>query len=234
MNKSITSIIEKIDNRQKLTSEEKKNYILYSITEHDGGGKMAMFKSISTSALCNTGCSIRSKNDKCICSRCYARQQLKRYRTLAEKMERNTKFYNLYNLTAKDVPYINDTVFRFESFGEIDTKQQLKNYYTIARKNKHCFFVLWTKEYNKIKEYSKGLRKPGNIRIIASEYCINSNINMNQFKYNYPFVDKIFAVYTKDHATENNIAINCTGKCIDCMRCYNKNDHTFVICEYLK
>lgn len=236
MKKSIKTIIEKIKNNEQLTSEEKKIYIMYSMTEHDKDGKMAYFKSISTSALDNTNCNNRSKCKNCICSKCYARQQLKRFKTLREKMHVNTLFYKHYNLTANDIPIINDSAFRFESLGELAAgekgKQQLKNYYTIARKNKRTLFVLWTKQYMHIAQWH-GLRKPKNFRIIASQYEIN-NLNSYEIYKKYPFIDKVFSVYTKAFATNNDIVINCNGKCIDCMRCYSVDNNTVLINEYLK
>lgn len=236
MKKTIIEIIEKIKNNEPLTSEEKKEYILYSITDHDKKGKMSGFRSISTSSLDNVNCNNRSKCESCICSKCYARQQLKRFKTLQEKTHVNTLFYTNYDLTAKDVPFINDNVFRFESLGELAEnekgKQQLKNYYTIARKNRHCLFVLWTKQYMHIAKWH-GLKKPGNFRIIASQYGIDG-INAYTIYKKYPFVDKVFSVFTKAFAAENTIDINCHGKCIECMKCYKKTDKTIFINEYLK
>lgn len=230
MKKSTKEIIKKIERLDPLTDAEKMEYILYSITEHEECGKLESFNSISTSALCNKNCSRRAQNKDCICSSCYARKQLKRYKTSAVKMECNTKFYTNYKLECNCIPFINNTVFRFESFGEIQNGIQLENYFTIARKNPHCFFVLWSKEYRKFEEYIPGIAdsKPDNLRIIASEYFINNPFNESIIK-KYPFIDKVFSVITAEYAAENNIDINCMKKCNLCMTCYVKiNDIKFI------
>lgn len=217
----INTIIEKIKKREPLTDAEKMTFINYSITTPSKAGKMDQIPSISTSALCSVGCAMRSKNSNYICSRCYARRELKRRKTLREKMYINNIFYTQYELTAACVPYINSNLFRFEGFGEIQNIIQVKNYFTIARKNKHCFFVLWTKEPQIIQEAmaAYNTRKPSNMRIIVSEYIINAP---EKKRISWTFADKVFSVYTKDHANKNDININCAGKCIDCMRCYDK------------
>lgn len=232
---SIETIKERIMNGDDLLNIEKLVYIQYSITEPSKGGKMDKIPSISTSALCNENCSSRSKNPACICSKCYARRDLSHKKTLRKKMECNTKFYTQYELTTVCIPLINNTVFRFESFGEIQNEIQVKNYFTIARKNKQCFFVLWTKEPGIIQTAKEkyNLRKPGNLRIIASEYFIDSHFAYDAMK-KYKFVDKVFSVYTKDFAAENNININCFGKCIECMKCYDRENRERFINEYLK
>ena len=230
---SINTIKERIKAGESLLDVEKMVYINYSITEPDPDGKMDRIQSISTSALLHEGCALRANCSNTICSKCYARRELNRKKKLREKMEYNTLFYTKYELTSRCIPFINSNLFRFESFGEIQNELQVKNYYSIARKNQHCFFVLWTKETKTIQAAREkyNLKKPGNLRIIASEYLINPQ---EEQKKKYTFIDKIFSVYTKEFATEHEIKINCSGKCIDCMKCYDKNNKEKYIREDLK
>lgn len=230
---SIETIKECIMQGRDLVSLEKRVFIEYSMTNHSG--KMEKIDSISTSALCNTACAVRCKIPCTICERCYARKLLKMRKTLREKLTVNHKFYTTYELTKKDVPSINAKVFRFESFGDLENELQVKNYFTIARANPETFFVIWTKNphiiADAIKKYR--IRKPKNFRVIASEYYINRPITDHVWD-RYRFIDKVFAVVTKDYARENSITPNCSGRCADCMRCYNPNNVDKIIIEYLK
>lgn len=232
---SIETIKDIIRNNGDLLHIEKQVFIEYSITEPRKNGKMDTIPSISTSALCNVSCAMRSRQADCICSKCYARRQLQMMKTLREKMEVNTLFYTKYELTAADIPRINTSVFRFESFGELNNELQVKNYFLIARRNRHCFFVLWTKNYHLIESARKlyGLKKPKNLRIIASEYIIDHDITEHIWK-RYKFIDKIFSVYSKEYAEQNQIEINCSGKCKNCMRCYDQENKERFIREMLK
>ena len=142
-NMSIETIKECIMNNATLTNLEKLVFIDYSISTHSG--KMEKIPSISTSALDNVYCNARCKNSESICSKCYARRLLTMRKSLREKMNVNHKFYTTYEIPAIAVPHVNASIFRFESFGDVENALQVKNYYTIARNNKHCMFVLWTK-----------------------------------------------------------------------------------------
>lgn len=236
---SIETIYEYIEKGLSLTPSEKRIFIDNSITHHNQKkgktSKMDRIDSISTSALCNVNCALRAKNPDYVCNKCFARTMLKKYPSLQKKCKRNTLFYTNYELSKKDIPLINATCFRFESFGELFNTLQVKNYFTIARANKQTTFALWTKQPEIIaaamKEYR--IRKPGNMIIISSQYDING-INATVYKKHYRFIDKVFSVYTKDFARENGVTINCNGKCVDCMKCYNKQDETVYINELEK
>lgn len=229
---SIETIKECIMNDYTLTNIEKLVFIDYSISTHSG--KMEKIPSISTSSLENTYCNARCKNNESICSKCYARRLLKMRKSLREKMTVNHKFYTTYDVPAIAVPHVNASIFRFESFGDIENELQVKNYYTIARNNKHCMFVLWTKNPQVIqaaKDKYK-LRKPGNLRIIYSENLINAPIT--DYSKKYSFIDKSFFVFTRDYAKKHGIKINCGAKdCSNCRTCYEKNNIK-IICELLK
>lgn len=224
-------IINKVMNLETLTKAEIMDYINYSITENNEGGKMRNIRSISTSCLECESCNVRAKNPDLVCHKCYARRDLNRKKTLREKMRYNNKFYNNYSIPVDCIPFINDRVFRFESFGEIQTKTQIQNYYKIARKNSQVHFVLWTKNSMLIDSWK--VRKPRNLTIIASSPAINTEYPETIY-HRYNFVKKVFSVYTEEYAAEHGININCSGKCIDCMRCYDPNNNEIYINEILK
>ena len=230
----IKDIKKKLDNREPLTNGEKMAYMNYAITIHDENGKMAGNVSYSTSCLDNATCEKRSKNPDLICSKCYARKDLKRKKTLREKMRYNTIFFTCYDLNIDCIPLLNYITCRFEAFGEIKNIQQVKNYYTIARKNPDVYFVLWTKNAHIIARAEKcGYIKPDNFRIIAGDPMING-ITASETLSKYDFIEKVFSAYTKEYAEKHNIAINCSGKCNACNICYDPENTTSYINELIK
>ena len=221
-----------------LTSLEKRVFIERSISIHSG--KMEGIPSISTSVKLNPNCKRNQACNSSICKHCYANSYASFRKELRNKLEINTQFYTRYELTKKDVPMINSKIFRFESFGDLINTLQVKNYFTIARANKNTFFVLWTKNPEII---AKALDKynvtiPKNFRIIISELYVNQAVNIryfNNLKKLYPFMSKLFTVYSADYIQEHKIKINCGGKkCLDCLQCYDKSNRTKLVFEKQK
>lgn len=239
MNENIKRIIEKIKNGENLTDMEKYDFIGYSICKHESGEKMSGFQSIGTSCLENENCLRRCKNEKYICYECYAMQQLKRYKTQRKKNKWCTYFYTSYDISKEYTPFINSTYFRFESFGELQNELQVKNYFTICEKNCNCNFTIWTKqpEYIKLAMDKYGIKKPKNLKVIYSRYELNQKPSIDYFrqlKTAYPFLNKMFSVFSKGFATENKININCNGHCESCLKCYDPKDRTILINEIRK
>lgn len=226
-----------LDLTKELTSEEKKAFMLYSFTHHDGG-KMDEFISINTSALENKYCIARRSNpvDGSICRDCYSCRYLNMRKSLREKLAKCTIFYSQIELKPEDIPYINEVRARFESFGEIQTTIQVKNYFLICEKNPHCIFTLWTKNpylvHTAMQKY--GMEKPENLIIILSNEIVNRPPDFVTIPGNWWFIDGYFSVFTKEYAEEHNIKINCFSHCIDCLLCYTKHDKPFFINEIKK
>lgn len=233
---SIKTVIETIRSEEPLTMIEKRMFVEWSMTIHTG--KMEGIPSISTSCFCNDRCKTRKENPKTICADCYVTSYLYR-KSLIEKLEVNTKFYTTYELAPEDVPYINFLYCRYESFGDLNNTLQFKNFCTIARKNRHCTFVLWTKNPDIIKKaINNGVKIPKNLKIILSEIFTNNPINIKYFrkiKKIFPFVNKLFAVYEKEYIKEHKIVINCgLNNCLNCLKCYDQNNKTTLIREIKK
>ena len=108
-------------------------------------GKMEVMQSLSTSCLCNEYCKNRSSNSELVCSHCYAQRQMKRYKNLNACLERNTEILTSRILKEAEIPMINASFFRFESFGDLINVTQVINYFNICKRNKHVHFALWTK-----------------------------------------------------------------------------------------
>ncbi len=219
------------------TIKNPKDYINYSICKNHTG-KMFGIQSISTSCACNRFCAMRAQEKASICARCYAQAQLKRYKTLSEKLESNSEFYNNTVLSELDVPFINQAVFRFESFGDLETVTQFANYCMIAKCNANTRFTLWTKNLFIVNAYLDNNGKiPKNLYIIVSSPIINKVYDINNVSARLKkYVSAVFTVYDKDFVAAHDIKINCGSRnCIECMRCYSLNHNDIIyINELLK
>ena len=196
-----------------------------TLTEHTDGTKMHLMKSLSTSNKLNKRCLERCKNPKSICYHCFSFSMQKQYTKLEKSLKRNTEV-----LTTTEIkPFkLNDAIFRFESFGDIndiDEVLHLDNYISIVKHNRHTVFGLWTKNTDLIEKYFETHAKPKNLQIQYSSDIKNEELNINDFKY----ADRIFTVYDKEYIQENSIKINCGQKqCIDCRKCYSKNTVKYI------
>ena len=193
-----------------------------------GSGKMENISSLGTNKNNNKNCLRLSSNSKTICSKCYTKKSFGMYPALENALNRN-EFLKYRLLDAEEIKQLsflkNQCVFRFESFGDIDTITQLQNYNNIASAYKNCVFGLWSKNYFILLKYFRsGFKLSKNINLILSSPFLNTPIS-NMFidtikKYHKKVIS--FTVYDKTHKQDQKI--NCGGKkCIDCLNCYNKN-----------
>ena len=166
-------------------------------------------------------CDRKACNKDYICSSCYSRTILKRRIDLHFKCSKNEWFYSNIELTLKDIPFLNDKYFRFESFGELTSTLKVKNYFLICEKNTDTFFAFFTKMPHIISIAMNyyNIAKPCNCKILQSSYRKN---NVDTIKRD--FIDTTFTVYTDDFIKNNSIDINCEKKCIHCLKCYTHNN----------
>ena len=194
-------------------------------------GKMEGIQSLSTSCIANPICEKRRKCGESICSHCYAATLQKLRPTLRECLKRN--YEELQNpIPIEQLPRINQDVFRLESFGDIASQTQFKNYINLCLKNSETRFTIWTKNPEIMKRvFDSGIKKPKNLEIIAS----SKNVNEIQDFSGYDFIDKVFTVFSKSYLKDHpEVVINCGGKhCRSCMLCYG-NGNTREINEILK
>lgn len=175
-------------------------------------GKMEGIPSLNTNPLSNKYCNKQSKT-KTICSRCYSRRILNTYRhTCIPPYQINSELLSKGML--KKIPKYNIAFFRFHSHGELINKIHYKNFCRIAEHNPQTMFVLWTKRIN----LTRNSAKPNNLILIYSTPQINCENPILPKGF-----DKVFSVYTSH---SNNI--NCHGKCIECLKCYTKNNIIFI------
>jgi phage pi2 protein 07 len=197
------------------------------VTNHDG--KMKGIHSIGTSCVNNPWCIKRRENGESVCSRCYAETYMKMRKSLKQRLSDNADILTTRLLEEREIPFTNDLVFRFESFGDLYNATHLQNYLLICDKNPYTNFGLWTKNtwilddvFNK-----KAIEKPENLSVVVSSPMLNKQMELD--KKRYWFVDHIFTVYDKKSIEKDNICINCGSKdCFGCQICYHKGTDFYV------
>lgn len=225
-------------NYNSMSPEEIKKTVRAALcTDHTG--KMHGIWSISTSCLMNSRCLARMLNGESICAHCFSASMNGNYDALRVKLMRNTVLLNSVELTPDMIPEIRckSKMFRFESFGDLVSPLQVKNYFTIAQaiedQGRGVICALWTKNPDIIAKAIEmyGIKKPGNLQIILSTLKVNDTPAAVE----YEFIDKVFTVYDPEFIEANNININCGARdCSTCKRCYTKHDGIEYISEKLK
>jgi len=190
--------------------------MLYITRRHSG--KMQGLWSLNSSVVMNEFCKKMAKTDS-ICSKCYGKK-LEAFRKKDKTIPYSVSWYkNGIELSCAPLTKIpkfrKAKVVRFHSVGELINRQHLENFAAIARANKETLFSIWTKRKNLFRNFVK----PENMILIYSEPKINKEHKKAPKGFN-----KVFTVYNKKFAKENNIEINCEQKCVTCMKCYSHNN----------
>ena len=199
-------------------------------------GKMEKIQSISTSVLLNSFCQNNRKKLGSVCSHCYAENLANMYSALAARLARNTEVLTSGVIPWDLLPTIEtkvgeETIFRFEAFGDIINETQLYNYYMITRKNPFVRFSLYTKRYSLVTKFfeREDIDVPPNLTIVFSSLMLNTPIDINKLKGHGMFRKgqiKSFTVYSKDYIMKHpELKINCGARCCNtCRLCYLKNE----------
>lgn len=199
-------------------------------TRHNG--KMDGVWSLSTSCVLNPQCKKNAGVCGSICSKCYARNMIKMYSDLDKVLEKNTEI--LTGSILDVVPLLPCKYFRFEAFGDLMNETQFINYLNIAKYNPDTNCAIWSKNPHIIDNvFKQGYKKPKNLKIIISSLFINLCIDYSKI---YTWCDASFTVYDKGYASQNNIAINCGGRCCaTCTggKCYKRAKSPAIINELL-
>jgi hypothetical protein len=159
------------------------------------------------------------------------------YPRLEKSLENNTAILTR-ELTFDEIKeiakfFLNTSIVRFESFGDLNSEVQLLNYIRIARAAKHTKFALFTKQYAIVRKYfESGKRFPDNVTLILSSPFIDHTLAepfVNYFKQYHRRV--ITFTVTRD---KENPSINCgKRKCVECRNCYDAKNPKNVI-EFIK
>ena len=202
-------------------------------------GKMEGIKSLSTSVLLNPNCKKNRTIPGSICSHCYANTLAQMYSALGARLERNTKELTSRFLTTQDLDYLkkelqNETIFRFEAFGDLNNEIQLRNYIRICKSFPEVKFALYTKMYKLVYDFfSKNKYCPDNLTLIISSLKLNKTVKIENFYKLGLFSDyqvKVFTVYDKNFIKSHpNLNINCGARsCNKCRLCYSHTPVTEV------
>ena len=218
------SLYMKAYNKETLTEKEvKKLYGLHICLKH--GGKMAGIHSLSTNSMLNPFCIAHQKIDGCICQHCYAVNLIKSRPSMFIPLTVNQLLLSNFFIDSSILPVIDCDMFRFEAFGDLGSTMQVWNYLNLAGKmeNNHVKMALWTKNPMIIKKAFTGfdwmIEKPENLQIIFSGFRINHDIDIESLKKVFPFIDRVFVVYSD----ESKAIINCGKRdCHGCKQCYLK------------
>lgn len=187
------------------------------ITEHKTGLKMSGFISLNTSVFQNPYCMNKCKIPGLICTKCYGLSMENTYRRLHKRLIDNTN--ELINPLSEDslsnivirLKQENKRFIRFHSIGELFNSDHLNNFYNIAESVPDSIFGLWSKR----RDIIRSCKKPDNVSLICSNPVIDKPIKWIPKPFN-----GVFNVVSYGYAIQHNILPNCTGKCIDCLRCY--------------
>lgn len=207
-----------------------KEDLIWMTTDHTG--KMAGINSISTSVIQNKYCQTQQKIKNSICSHCYAQAMAEMYSSLEKRLAQNTAVLTSEILPIEDLPNTDGmSIFRFESFGDLNNMNQLQNYINIVNKNSNTRFTLWTKRYGLVYKYFSENEVPDNFTLIISSMNINKPISLERMKKLGKFKKgqlKTFTVYDFKFIKENHLTsefINCGSRdCFGCQICYLKNE----------
>lgn len=213
-----------LSGRQFLSSN--KHNALHFTIKHTG--KMTGLWSLSTSCLDNPICKARAKVKGSICAHCFAMLQISRWSDMRPCLKKNLETLS-NSLLDKDIPIINPPsgLFRFESFGDTLNYKQALNYIRIALLNPWTKFAAWTKNTEHYLQAFTFIDKPKNLMLIKSSKQVNVIEELTEDEKKY--FDKVFTVFDKDFAKENNIKINCGARsCATCRNCYENKKSVYV------
>lgn len=191
-------------------------------------GKLAGILALNTDTTTNEFCITRhaKKALSNICAKCYSFAMLLKHRkNCVPKFQRNSEFLSRVELKFTDVPVINQAWVRFSGHGELINALHFANLCTIALKNPHCNFALWTKRVTIVRNHKGQI--PPNLILVFSNPTIGKIIDPPRgFHKSFNNVGKGSAELAQGRLHRQD----CTGqKCIDCLACYSHNGKTVII-----
>ena len=201
------------------------HYNTLKITQ--GSSKMEKLKSINTNTLTNEFCIKQSKNKNSICYRCYSMHNLKTFRkSCVSSRQHNSNLLSKEIIHNQLLPTILDIYFRFSSDGELINDIHLINLLNICEKNKHTTFTLWTKRKDLVYKVQQKRELPKNLILIFSNSQVDKPLKS---------IPKLFhKTFNSVSKSFNKAVVNCSGKCVECLKCYVKDNNINQIVEVMK
>lgn len=202
------------------------------VTRHSDGTKMQGIQSIGTTSLVNPIC--RKRKEVCggICEHCYADALCKCRRSLNDHLRDNFRALNARLLTAKEakaVP-VSSAIARIESFGDVASVTQARNYLRIIKAHPDIRFGIWSKNWGIWLAAFKKEGKPKNCTYVHSSGQVNIPDSIDPRMKNY--VDHVFTVWDKKTypgVIAKKPRTECAGlSCMECRKCYRKNTSYYI------
>ena len=174
-----------------------KNFKLLSVSQ-GLTGKMTGMPAVTSSMLCNENCKKLTQISGSVCEKCYTRKYLSSRPNTERCYRENTTLLSSSIIPKNQLPFINAAYCRLETFGDITNATHLQNYINLIKKNNHCIFSLFTKNYTVVFDYFKTHKQPKNLSIVISSLLLNQPFDIAKIG-NLELENlKIFTVYTKN------------------------------------
>lgn len=210
-------------------------------------GKMHDIPAITESCLCNPFCQKMARDERFVCSKCYARAGLGFKRYAEARYARNTQLLSGSLLDESMLPRLYSDVARFETHGDWVNLTSALNEIAIARFNPHTQFTVWTKRTDLLFELAKkGVRQPENLHVMISSPMMNQPLpefvkrELSGYGWTVHFftvmsLDALRSRYSDEELRQRgHEIITCGGRdCRSCMKCYGDHPHADVV-ELLK
>ena len=207
------------------------------VTNHTDGTKMEGIQSISTSVLLNPICQKRRLQKGSVCEKCFAEKLLSFRKNLDAYLEDNYNVLNNHLLTEIEAARVQITSIlgRIESFGDVASVMQARNYLRIIVANPDVNFGIWSKNLGIWIAAFHLEGKPNNCTFVLSSPNLNEIMEVPEWAKEY--VDHVFTVWDKkvyDAMFKGDSVTECAGiRCMACRKCYKKGT-SFYINERLR
>jgi len=179
-------------------------------------GKLEGFSVVNTNTLSNVFCQKMRKNKDNVCSKCYAANYLRTFRSrCVPAWERNSQELSSHILSEQEIPVINSQYCRFNAYGELINATHLLNLIQIAKRNSNTVFALWTKRTNLVNKHYDSI--PSNVVLVYSSPKLNKQSRLPKHFH------KVFTVFDYEYND-----FNCSGHCKECLKCYDKGGVVFI------
>lgn len=201
------------------------------LTTHDKKHKMAGLQSISTSVLDNPICQKRREVPDSICAKCYANHLCRYRKSLQTCLSRNFSILNDHLFDEREALRCQfDTRYgRIESFGDVASVTQARNYIRIIRAHKHTQFGIWSKN---LVIWGVAFEKDGKPKNCS---YVHSSLKVDIPDYILPrwqkYVDHVFTVWSPEIYDDlyKGTPSECAGiKCMNCLKCYKRGGQYYI------
>ena len=188
-------------------------------------GKLKGIPALNTSPLNNNYCKAMSKKKDSICGSCYSINMLQTFRKMCDApFQKYGEFLSKKVHPSEYLPKPPNALYvRFSAHGELINLNHAINLFKICGLAPKTTFTLWTKRKSLAWKAIKAVGKPKNLILIYSELNVDGQCKLPKH------FDKVFIVQR-----QKNDKTNCFGACMDCLKCYTKEDESTHIYEEIK